>query len=647
MTENKEVLTIKRKISDSGFLSVALEIVGSSDDLLDNSEILYSNIKGKEWLYNPESITAYQNAEEVASATCSKGFDASGSIFRIEDPKVWKNLGKSGRSERYMMQSWLILDALLLSDSKEKKDIFYRKALNFSILWIDTFLGDNEIEDEFAWYDMAVGQRSTKLSYLLKRALVNNEPEQIIARLLVAIYVHRVELMCEERMALHSNHGLFQMLGLASIVHDFPILDRGGAAKELVQNNIASMLQKHFLKDGMHGEHSPEYHVYMANYLNILLASGYFEGGLVERLSKKVMYCAQFIVDPMGYLLPHGDTQHSMPILKKANFDISSRSGEVMPPEGFRWFPDFGLVVDYGYEDGSPCWLLSFMAAFHSRQHKHADDMGFNLYVDGRPLLIEAGGFQYEYASPERVYCETTRAHNCLEIDGLNYSRFNSDRFGSAIMHAEKIGSCTYIDSFVRRRKLIGDLPFNEVRQTDSIPVDIEHRRIVLYRSGDFLLVVDLLNSASEHFYKQWFNCAEHVAVLENKGKRLVLTTDGGRPRCVINSLIDESSDFEIHEGEKGEAEKQMNGWIAEDRKTLIPRKSISIETKARNAVMATLIDLLPRDSRKFAFRSGTNGKYLRFVISRGADCVDFRYRRKGSVLIDLDEVGEKRSLVY
>ena len=34
---------------------------------------------------------------------------------------------------------------------------------------------------------------------------------------------------------------------------------------------------------------------------------------------------------------------------------------------------------------------------------------------------------------PERMFCESTRAHNCVEIDGLNYSRFRKHAFGSAL----------------------------------------------------------------------------------------------------------------------------------------------------------------------------------------------------------------------
>ena len=47
----------------------------------------------------------------------------------------------------------------------------------------------------------------------------------------------------------------------------------------------------------------------------------------------------------------------------------------------------------------------------------------FNFATKGA-LLTDPGTFTYHYDQDERMYVESTRSHNCLEIDGMNYSRY-------------------------------------------------------------------------------------------------------------------------------------------------------------------------------------------------------------------------------
>ena len=42
------------------------------------------------------------------------------------------------------------------------------KLKNYVLDWIDYYL-INDSEDEFCWYDMAVGQRATKLAYITRK----------------------------------------------------------------------------------------------------------------------------------------------------------------------------------------------------------------------------------------------------------------------------------------------------------------------------------------------------------------------------------------------------------------------------------------------------------------------------------------------
>jgi len=72
-------------------------------------------------------------------------------------------------------------------------------------------------------------------------------------------------------------------------------------------------------------------------------------------------------------------------------------------------------------------------AGFHSATHKQADDLTFVWHESGRPFIVDAGRYGYYYDEPGRRYCESTRAHNTVEIDGRSTSMRPSDAFGSAL----------------------------------------------------------------------------------------------------------------------------------------------------------------------------------------------------------------------
>ena len=64
---------------------------------------------------------------------------------------------------------------------------------------------------------------------------------------------------------------------------------------------------------------------------------------------------------------------------------------------------------------------------------------------------------------------ESTRAHNTIEIDGLNYSRFAQDSFGSALNFVGKVGDCTIMEGLVEHKRLVSsNIPNNKVKTTDG-----------------------------------------------------------------------------------------------------------------------------------------------------------------------------------
>jgi len=569
--------------------------------------------------YISESTAAYVNLRLAAHQSSNVGILAQDVRVRMNMPVDWMKSKEYSRNVQYKVMSWLVLDAPFLADSEKVTD-YYQPGLDYIVSWVDTFIATGNKHD-FAWYDMAVGQRSTKLAYILCRAIAKGESKEVVEKLIVCAEIHIRELSNIDTIAVHSNHGLFQMLGLLALGSQLPFLKSSEAAVKLARKLISQMLESHFCADGMHSEHSPMYHFYMTNYLSILSYSGYMQSKKFELLAAKAISASSYLVKPDGRILGFGDS-HSSRVERRALFDLHGDGANKYSPEGLKYFESYGMVVHSHYINNKIRDYFAFSSAFHSRQHKHADDFNFEFHYKGKPIFVDTGTYTYQYDLPERIYAESTRAHNCLEIDNCNYSRFNKDAFGSGVSFAKELGGCLIIESLVNRKRLMPSSFANtNLKFADAIEVSIKHKRIMVYHPEKYLLVIDVMASHKEHDYTQWFNLDDQLSVKsgevvnvfdENNVNILSLTPLGG------NKSIQHI---------KGGVEPRLHGWISKDGYTLTERSAIGMTCKGANQTLATLIDLNPLVSKKIFFNSGTNGKYIRFKVGDGNDTMELIYR--------------------
>ena len=594
--------------------------------------------------YLNESTTYHSDPKKSADKAINKGNLSQGVRIKIETPMNWVAFSKHSRSVRYKIQAWGGLDAILNYDSIKNNKECYIVSYDHVLDWINTFILDPN-EDEFAWYDMAVGQRATKIAYLFPRAIKLKENIEDIAAMIVAAETHIIELMQEDKLAEHSNHGLFQMAGLLALGKSLPFLTRSSDACIFAMEKIKAMLKNHFTEDFLHKEHSPMYHIFMTNYIAILLDSGFMNDSEdFVKLAKGAIEAAKWFAQPDGTILPFGDTPN-IPIVERTNFELNKYRNRANAPEGLKYFNEGGLVIHSHYSKSKgPVGYLAFNGGFHSRQHKHADDFNIQLFNDGIPLLVDPGTFTYQYNLPERMYVESTRAHNCLEIDDLNYSRFRNDIYGSAIDYAGQIGGCILIDAQIYRKNLIPiEIPNNKIKTSDSISVNINHCRKVIYRPGNFLVIIDNMTSKEEHSYRQWFKINQDLTIKSN-GSELLLSLN----RDPVAKIVNISSVNTIIESFSGNFKSKLQGWVSTDGHTLEKANSVSVSAKGSNCVIATVIDLKPTKKATYFFNSGTNGKYIRFSIKRRKERFNFISRTTSSGTdITYNEKGLESKISY
>ena len=158
-------------------------------------------------------------------------------------------------------------------------------------------------------------------------------------------------------------------------------------------------------------------------------------------------------------------------------------------------FPESGLaVLRSGWPDASHFDQASYLAqqaGFHSRTHKQADDLSFIWYDRATEILIDAGRYGYLgrteagsdlwnrgfwYSDPKRIYVESTRSHNTVEIDGMSYDRRESIPYGSAIKRwGENSDGLMFVETHAPQFQSIG------------------HSRLLVLNPKNWLLVYDRL----------------------------------------------------------------------------------------------------------------------------------------------------------
>ena len=590
--------------------SELLDSIGRS--VLDNSDVEY---------FAEATVAKKADPVKTAEMRLKNGFNTGGKNVDMKKPPEWSELHTSTRNFRYKMHSWVMLDTLLSADEKSEENKYLDFAVNIAYDWIKNFILQQKT-DEFAWYDMAVGQRATKLPYMLFRLIQNKAPKELIFHFILACEIHIVELSQRERIAVHSNHGLFQIAGLIALVRSLPWLKISKDSYSVAIEVMREMLNDHFSVDGLHKEHSPEYHLFMVNHLSSFLESGWLEDipELVELVSK-VEEASHWMQNPKMEVIPLGDSKNSLASLDR--WHAISKKLKI----GLKVFHHGGLAIQNTSSKKGKSQLV-FSAQFHSRQHKHADHLNVLYYLNGHPLLVDAGTYTYQYDLPERIYCESTRSHNTVEIDGLNYSRFRQDSFGSCLDFVEEIGDCTIFSGKVHHKHLVSSfIPNNKIKNSDKVECDVEHTRIIVHYPERFLAIIDQINSSESHDYIQWNHIAPHLSIRKYTNSKVGIHNSKEESVCIVLTSDTETNPLDIIEIE-GQSQPHLQGWFSHDGTELIPNPVLGFSTFGENKAFVTVFDFKMKNTGKPYIRVGSNGNYQRFALTQDGSKVDFKIRK-------------------
>jgi hypothetical protein len=448
-------------------------------------------------------------------------------------------------------------------------ELFRRCVLD----WTDYFM-TKEKKAYQAWCDMAVGYRAAKIAYLMALALEGDAPlSDVEGAALVRAALRHIKLLTDESKISSGNHGVFQIVGLAQLSAVFSNYPGKAAVDGFVRIQIRRLVERQFNDEGMHLEHSPHYHWWMADEIRKIIESGWIDGiDFVMTRLDLAEEAKNWLVDAKGRMLKLGDTgsEGRMPMAAPLRPDHETAQVRL------RVFPETGYAIARTDEG-----VLFLNAAYHSRAHKHADDLHLDWHAHGRPILVDGGTSGYKM-DRTRQYLLGTRAHNTIQCGDENYPRDGSDAFGSALRHVSH-----YADGLVV-------MAANVVHAS----LHFAHWRKILLLPGCALRIVDRVQTERPRVFRQWLHfhpdwiqssvgaCATEL--FNNELRIRVAFAGPGAARSI-----------------RGEdRDGQLNGWRTSAR-TLVPAQSYCVSAHGANLTfVATLwfgdteepeFDLLPR----------------------------------------------------
>lgn len=458
---------------------------------------------------------------------------------RVTELTDWAQYGAAHRSWGFHLHAWEFMDPLLRAAEAEHGDVWLRRIVRIAVDWIRVHRGADDEADPMAWYDMSQSLRTPRLIAITLRAARHGQLRAETVILAEALAWHLDELHKDRAFNPRNNHGFYTAVSQVHAGRYLSMLPDAARTADEGDERLALMARSQFAADGVHLEHSPDYHRMLLNSFELAVQDNLIADEEIRGRIERAAHVLGWMIQPDGTILQMGDSPATQIIGKlhdsidpHTRFLLTDGAAGDPPVEELAAFPDGGYAFVRSPQPSVPgeftrSGYLAFSAAYHSRAHKHADDLNVVWYDRGHQILTDAGRFGYGelldresplraegyyYSAPERQYVESTMAHNTLMVDGKNQQRQGRKPYGSALTECLRKGERFDLSARVRHP-------------------DYVHRRRIVYTPGKELRLLDALHSRIPEAREAvvWLNI-DGSFELESVGEEIVLvaeTADG------------------------------------------------------------------------------------------------------------------------
>jgi Heparinase II/III-like protein/Heparinase II/III N-terminus len=425
--------------------------------------------------------------------------------YELRPPVDWSDGPYSvGDEHAFRVNCFFFADPVVHADASDE----VRTSLLESLAalyqdWIEQNPQVDPPRHKYAWYDHAAAARVVHLTYLLRESgrlgVLYPEEREALAG---SVIDHVDYLMAEENYQPNHNHGLFSDAGLHLASEALSFYPESAEWAALASERFRATLSRTIdVDEGIHLEHSPFYQLVMRRALERFGSTGLLPPVELNALLERMDLATAWMTSPDGTLPTIGDTSAG------ANPDPPAREF-IEQCSGLRSFPRSGYCMVR--EGGS---YLFVTAAFHTQAHKHADDLSFCLYEEGRLLIGDSANAGYDYDSAARQFCVSPSAHSGIGIDSHTWIADPRGGSGSGIVAA---GSIDGTHAILAENQRIA-------------PDDRVARRLFLYRPGRSLVVIDEVAARDDEVVERYLQLSPELSATVLSNGEVEILRDGSR----------------------------------------------------------------------------------------------------------------------
>lgn len=395
------------------------------------------------------------------------------------------------------------------------------------------------------------------------------------AKFLCALH-QQVQYLCNNLTSAR-NHRTIELYAIFMAAVVFPEFTDAARWLAFARHELEQNIQADLRADGVHCEQSTDYHhLVVKNYLGIkrlAVANGLTFAPIFDDLLQRALDFAMFAHRPDGMIpaLSDGDARSFLDLLQQGHAIYNNpawhyvatggRAGTA-PAERSRTFPAGGYtILRSGWGEGTTAfaderYLIFDCGPLGEGNHGHLDLLTIEAAAFGKALVVDPGRYTYYEPQPEpserelkesqpgeinwRVHFRGTAAHNTVQVDGLEQTRY--------CFHKKKF-------------KVRGPEPMWELRtfqrHTDheivhgyaaSAEYEAIHQRIICFAQGSYWIITDLLQATSAHRYDLRFHLNDHAdrqTALEQYGTTTLIRS----PQLLLAQPSDERTSVSLDDG--------------------------------------------------------------------------------------------------
>ena len=518
-------------------------------------------------------------SEKKLTAT-TKSLDNNGYTLR-DNPKFnfdkafdWGANPKRDNNWHFKVNAWDMLVPYFQVYEHNRQVDWLDTPLKIALDWVDFNLIQNKT-NAFKWYDMATGLRAIQLAILISE--LDSMMSQPNKRKLVYAAQAHVQVLKRPELLSEGNHGFFQLAGLASLCKVLAGLSECNDTADFLNDSFSSLINKQFSKEGVHLEHSSQYHPWAAKVIGNIQLLNLFEEQHFESLNL-ARDNAKWFFQPDGLSgLIGGSERKNVGQYKNLSPSMeyleNNETGE-KPTENLAIFKDAGFGAyrsHWEYEKSDITSYLLGSAAFHSRVHKQNDDFTFEWFEKGQPIISDSG--KYSYDDDELTQFFRSRfAHNTVTV-GDEVRWFSREKpYGSALIGGGEFDGLIWME-FERYRK----------------DVSTQHYRLLILNPENWLLVLDHLDSKTNSDFTQWFHFDPSLIPSEsNNGLRFI--NDKNSLAVDVQYSTNSLTTLNVY---RGQDDPFAMGWVSDKYKKVTERSSLGITANGKKQVVfATLLSI-------------------------------------------------------